>query len=129
MKCEALKGDGAQCRANAVAGSPSGGRFCAYHQQKAFSPVSEASAGPTVPSGGDGPGGGDPVTGEVTGEDGGEMVQVRTDNERFRIRFLGSGSYGLMKERITLHQGDYAEVDRETRDRLLEQEPDVFEEA
>ena len=119
-RCKALKKDGTRCRNEALEGSD----FCRVHQGY-DGPIAEEEEVLTVEA----------ATAveeqAVTVEDGTAEegpVLVKTEYQKFRIRYIGNTSYWFAGYHFDTHRREL-EVPRDVRDFLLEHEPELFEEA
>ena len=117
-RCKALKKDGSRCRNEALEGSD----FCRIHQgydgplaeEEEVTAVEAVEAPET------------PVEEVATSEEG--EVLVKTEYQKFKIRYKGNTSYWYAGYHFTRDRREL-EVPRAVRDFLLEHEPELFEEV
>lgn len=111
MQCQWIKENGERCKAKAKKGEI----YCAYHLKMAAQ--QSAAVDPTEPD-----------TGSAPQES--DMANIHNTLKKRKVRFIGKGSYAIPAEGVTFaRQGQVEEVSYETWKRLLETQPDVFEEA
>ena len=111
MQCQWIKSDGEQCRRRAVAGES----YCSTHLRMSKAAGGDEHTSPPLVK---------PAKGEVV------TVAAIHSNRPVALRFIGKGSYSIPSEDIYFYeQGQVLTVSHSTWLRLLEEQPDSFEEA
>ena len=113
-RCKALTKDGTRCRNEALEGSD----FCRIHQGYE-GPLAEDEEELHAP---------EPQSTEERSEEVKEEVLVKTEYQKFKIRYKGRSSYWYAGYHFDRDHRE-REVPRDVRDFLLEHEPELFEEA
>ena len=108
MQCQWIKADGDQCKRRAVVGE----QYCHTHLKMYKEEAGVVETAPAVP----------------VLED--ENVATIHSNKPMPLRFIGKGSYSIPSLGIFFYEkGQVLTVDHDTWKRLLEEQPDAFEEA
>lgn len=109
MQCQWIKGDGEQCKRRAIVGES----YCSTHLRMAKAAGDEAVVSPPHSE-----------KAEVA-----QMAVVHSNKPK-SLRFTGKGTYSIPSKGVYFYErGQVLVVDHDTWARLLEDQPDAFEEA